>query len=436
LKTAFVGTTALVAAVFLAAGAEAQTAGPKAPFTAILDGEVNANFGIQSGTQNTAHARELGMQQSAWMRFFFEGKADNGLTYGWYVRTLGDSSAIAVDKFSNDRESMYFRHPSWGTVEIGTGTSTGKRGFPFVLADWGPPTSSQNYLGPDGKLERLFVTDPNGQTILALFDKVGTDNAFPSGRAEHIWYGSPEWSGVSFSADYTPDGATRNEEQFVTTTQAGAPSTSQSLSESNFQNAVSIGVNYQGVLGPVALATGVQYAHAQSKNNYGLAGGTEFSNQAFRDPNSFHTGVKMNYAGFQWGLDYSWYGRSALPKALAAGSAPVTTWGWGTGIEYFTGPWVVGGYYTYSRGAGIVFPAGTTSVSLNGIPQANNGLFEGNRYALGAGYTVAPGLKIYSEFFYYDTFDTHVTVAQNAVSAANPRNPNGQVFILGTSFAW
>src|SRR4051812_4743438 len=131
--------TALIGAVMLAGAASAQTAGPKAPFTAILDGEVDGNLGILSGTQNSGanngHQRDFGFVQNAWMRFFFEGKADNGLTYGWYVRIMGTSSWITKNGFSNDRESMYFRHPTFGNVEIGNGSATGKLGFPYVRAD-------------------------------------------------------------------------------------------------------------------------------------------------------------------------------------------------------------------------------------------------------------------------------------------------------------
>jgi outer membrane protein OmpU len=435
-RTLLVGTTALAAGLLMAGWAEAQTAGPKAPFTAILDGEANANFGIQSSTQNTAHAREFGMQEDVWMRFFFEARADNGLTYGWLVRIDGASSSITANGFSNDREAIYFRHPAWGTTEIGNTTTSGKNGFPYVTADWGPPTSSQRYLGPDGTLERAFVTDTRAATMLSLFDKVGPDNAFPPGRALHLWYGTPEYAGFSGNVEFTPDGTNRNEEQFVTSTQAGAPSTTQSLGGANFQNIIGLGLNWHGQLGPVAIATGVQGAHAQSKNNFGLAGGSEFSNQAFKDGNSLHTGVKLNYAGLQWAVDYSWYNHSGLPAALAPGSAPVSTWGWDTGLEYFFGPWTVGGYYQYSRAPGIVFPAGTTAVSFGGVPQSINGVWEANQYGVGLGYTVAPGMRLYGEAFYYDLYNTHVTPAVNAANSGNARNPHGQIYLIGTSIAW
>jgi hypothetical protein len=442
LRKVLFGTSALFGAALLAGTAMAQTAGPKAPFTAILDGEANANFGVLSGVQNSGnnggHARDFGMEQNAWMRFFFEAKADNGLTYGWNVRILGTSSTITFNGFSNDREGIYFRHDAWGTVSIGNDTATGKQGFPFVKADWGPPTSAQSYLGPDGKLEGAFLqtTDTRAFNIFNTFIKLGSDNGFPSGRAMHIWYGTPTFAGFSANMDYTPDGRSRNEEQFVTDTLAATPATNnalaQSLSATNFQNIASINVQYKGTLGPAAVAGGVQYAHAQSKNALGLAGGTEFSNQTFRDANSYEAGFTANYAGFQFGLTGTWYGKSAQPKAQTGGNAiiggSVDSWGWSTGLEYFMGPWVVGGYYWYGRAPGTFqwAPLGTAPIA------GGNGQVEFNYYAVGLGYTVAPGLKFYTEAFFYNDYNTHVV----STASNSGRNPNGQIYIVGTSIAW
>src|SRR5205085_1162760 len=141
-------------------------------------------------------------------------------------------------------------------------------------------------------------------------------------------------------------------------------------------------LQYKGTMGPVAVGGGIQYAHGQSKNNFGLAGGTEFSNQTFKDFGSMETGVVMNYAGFQFALQYDWYGQSGAPKHATGGPSiiggSVDTWGWSTGLEYFMGPWVVGGYYWYGRGPGT-WLIGTTGTAA---PAGAGGEFEFNYYAL------------------------------------------------------
>jgi predicted porin len=427
-RQVLLGTTGLIFVLSLASAASAQTAGPKAPFTAILDGEVNANLGIISGQRNNAHDRDLGMEQNVWMRFFFEGKADNGLTYGWYTRMLGTSSSVSVAGFTVDREAIYLRHPSWGTVELGEGTSGGKEGFPFVTADWGPVTSSRFYLGPDGGLEALFIKDPLPATILSNLSKIGADNV-DIRRTNHIYYGTPVWNGFSVNASYAPDGTQRNEEQFVTST-AGVPVTISSTSTTQYQSLMDASVNYAAALGPVALRTGVNYVHGQSKNVFSATGSTQ-ANDAI---NSVHTGFRANYLGFQWAVDYTYAGNSERPH-IANLNPNVKMWGWSTELEYFFGPWVVGGYYWFARAPGVFAPL-AAGATLGGqvfpVAQTGNGAWEMNNFELGVGYTLAPGLKLYQAAFYYSDYNTHVPVG----APGKFRNPTGQVYITGIAFAW
>ena len=404
--------------------AAAQSAGPKAPFTAILDGDINTNIGVISGQQNTSHNRDFGQETNAWLRFFFEGKADNGLTYGWYVRILGTSSSITNNGFSNDRESLYLRG-NFGTVEIGNGASWSRRGAPAVAADWGPPTTAQSYLGPDGKLENVFVKDPNANRIYNAAIKLGADN-ISEGRIEHIAYFSPEIAGFQAGIAVAPDGQARNEEQFVTST-AGTAITQSATNLTQFQNIIAGGITKKLEFGPVATASQVEYIHAQSKNIFGPGNA---ATQANRNVSSVHTGLRANYAGFQWAVDYTYAGNSDTPK-IGNLNPNVSNWGWSTGLEYFIGPWVVGGYYWYARQPGLFAP--TTAL---GAPRTANGLWEMNNYEIGAGYTIAPGLKAYGAAYYYNDYDTHVTVAQNAVNSGNQRNPHGQLYLLGMAFDW
>ena len=281
----------------------------------------------------------------------------------------------------------------------------------------------------------LKNTDTRAFSIFNSFIKLGSDDAYPSGRAMHIWYGTPTYAGFSLSGDYTPDGRSRNEEQFATDTVVAAPAAgtiTQNLNETNFQNVFSINLQWKGDFGPLALAGGLQYSHGDSKHANGLVGGTEFSNAVARDINSYEAGMVANYAGFQWGLNWTGYGQTGAPKAQFTGNqiigGSVSTWGWSTGLEYFMGPWVIGGYYWYGRAPGTwQFAAPGTAVAAGGP-----GEFEFNQYALGLGYTLAPGLKLYSEAYYYDDHNTHV-VSQVGNSG---RHMSGQIYIFGTSVAW
>src|SRR5262249_3687166 len=153
--------------------------------------------------------------------------------------------------------------------------------------------------------------------------------------------------GFSANMDFTADGRSRNEEAFQTDTVVAAPAAgtiSQNLNETNFQNVFSINIQYKGELGPVAVAGGVQYAHGDPKHANFLVGGTEASNATQRAINSYEAGLVANYAGFQFGLQYTMYGQSGAPRDVNFGNhllgGSVDTWGWSTGLEYFMGPWV------------------------------------------------------------------------------------------------
>ena len=426
-RQGLLASASLIGILMLGGAAAAQTAGPKAPFKAILDGEADANLGVISGQQNIAHDRDVGMEQNVWMRFFFEATSDNGLTYGWYVRMLGTSSTVTFNGFTVDREAIYLKHPTWGTVEVGGGTSGGKNGIPFVTADWGPITTSQRYLGPDGGLEFIFIRDALPATIINNLSKIGADNV-DIRRTMHVFYATPTWNGFGLMASYAPDGTSRNEEQFVTST-AGTPVTTSSTTTTQYQNLFDGALLWSGTMGPVALHTGVDYVWGQSKNVFSLTGSTQANNNV----SSVHTGFAANLFGFQLAVDYTYAGSSLQPHI--GNLNDVSMWGWSTGLNYYLGPWTMGGYYWYARAPGIFAPLPAGS-SLGGqifpVAQTANGIWEMNIYEIGVGYTLAPGLKIYQTGFYYSDYNTHVPVG----SPGKFRHPTGQVFLTGVALAW
>jgi hypothetical protein len=435
LRKVSLGTTCLIGAVALATAASAQTAGPKAPFTAFLDGDVNDNFGVISGQQNAGHARGVGMQADAWLRFTFEGHSDNGLTYGFYVRTLGTSSSISVDGYANDREATYLSS-DYGYVEIGTGQSVGKESGAFTKAPYGPPGSSQKDLGPDEGLEKVFMVDPVAAAFNSNLGKFGGD-VIGVTRATHIYYMSPEYHGFHISADYAPDGAGRTEEMYLTST-AGSAVTTTTQSTTNYQNLWEGLVGYKGTIGPVALTTNVAYSYGQSKNIFAApsAGAPNGSSTAANTPiSNVHTGFKANYNGIELGFDYTYAGDSVEPRNLSPSIKPVTSWGTAFAVNYYTGPWIIGALYWYARGPGIfsAVPVGGSYLgTTTTVPRTANGLWEQNLIDTGVGYQLAPGLRVYEVVSLYYDSDTHV---QTQTGTAQ-RHPRGQIYITGITFDW
>jgi outer membrane protein OmpU len=411
----------------------AQTAGPKAPFTAVLDGSAVATFGVPSGNQNNgsaggvanSHGRDLGMRQDADMRFKFEGKADNGLIYGYYVRIEGESSSISIDSRSINREWLYL-NSSYGNVQFGaaanvaTSTFGGACGL-IVPANYGP-CGAPNQLGPDGDLEATLLTDPNAISINGALAKTGASGGSRPGFGTKIRYDSPSIAGFVFRASYEPDGKQRNEEQFTTDT-VGAAALSSSTDEGSgytarFQNYFETSLTYTGTFGPIANMSSVVFTHADPKD-------ITFGTAAVKPVNGTIVGTQFAYAGWSWGVAYNWTGTSGYTNTLAQpnGAAPVKSWGWSTGVEYDTGPWQMGAWYQYARSQGSF---------------TTNGLIELNYVGAGAAYTIAPGLKAFGEAFYYNDYNTHpfVVSAATGTSAANFKNPKGQIYLFGMDFEW
>jgi len=179
----------------------------------------------------------------------------------------------------------------------------------------------------------------------------------------------------------------------------------------------------------VAWRTGIDYVYGQSKNVFTTTGSTQANNNI----NGWHAGVQANVFGFQWAVDYTYAGYSAQPHL--GNLDRLTSWGWSTGLEYFVGPWTLGGYYWYLRAPGIFAPL-AAGASVGGqifpVAQTANGVWEMNFYELGIGYTLAPGLKLYQAAFYYSDYNTHVPVG----GPGHFRHPTGQAYITGVSVAW
>jgi outer membrane protein OmpU len=416
--------TAISAAATMTHAASAQTAGPKAPFTAVLDGSAVFTLGIPSATQNANHGRDLGMRQDADMRFKFEAKADNGLVYGWYVRIEGESSAVAVDTRSINREWLYLIDERWGGVQLGSASNPASSTFGgacglIVPANYGP-CGAPNQMGPDGGLEELLLTDPNAVAINGALSRTGGTQASAIKFATKIRYDSPKIAGFVFRFAYAPDGRQRNEEQFVTDTQGAAAITTSADQGGGylgkFQNLIDTSLTWTGTIGPFTNMSGIDYTHGDPKD-------ITFGTAVAKPINSVIVGTQLGFAGWTLGVAYNWAGESGFSNTVfqPGGAKPVQSWGMSAGLEYDFGPWQMGTWYQYARSQGAF---------------ATNGQIDLNYFGVGAGYTVAPGLKLFSEAFFYDDHNTHVTEAQNATSVGNPRNPNGQIYLAGLDLEW
>jgi|SwirhisoilCB3_FD_contig_81_487657_length_1507_multi_4_in_0_out_0_1 hypothetical protein len=442
-------TTTILAGTVFAASAMAQTAGPKAPFTAYIDGDAQTYIGVQSGTRNNgtsqpvtapavnSHGRALGMLNNAEIRFTFEGKADNGLTYGWFGRMGGASDTITFNGWSIDREDLYFKDRNWGTLQLGNNSSAGKGGFPYTQCDYGP-LENVSSLCPDGGSEQLLMSDPNALAMDGVLVHLGADGPLSRGRAMGLYYQSPNLNGLVFRADYGPDGQSRNEEQFVTTTSATAQTIS-TKSGSKMMNIATASAMYQWAAGDWSGIMGAGISTGQGKKIYTTLG----EQQAISDMLGYFGGASVQWRDWRIAANYTWKGKSMQLEnpTAAAPTGPVnvnhpTSWGYSLMLEQYSyaiyqpddkgptgGDWGYGFWYQYARDAG---------------PFTSNGIWEINYFGLGGGYWIAPGLQVFTEAFYYNDYNTHPSSNNGGFvgTAANQRNPRGQIYFAGVSVEW
>jgi hypothetical protein len=437
-------TTILAGAVIAGHAAIAQTAGPKAPFTAILDGNVQFYAGVQSNSTNNgssnvvlngvtpaanSHGRALGFHQDAEGRFTFQATADNGLVYGFFARFPLTSSSISVDGYAVDREDLFFRHPDYGLVEIGNNRGTSKTGFPYTACSWGP-ASSVNQLCADGQSEKGLISDPNMLAIDGNVTRYGADNPIGAGRAEHLWYLTPEIvPGLTFAFEYGPDGTGRNEEQFVTSTSATNITTSSS-SISKMQNIAGAAFHYVFGTGDWGGKVGAGIGYAEGKYVYTPTGTTK----AISDALTTTENLSIQWRDFRFAIGHSWKGKS---QAAEVAVNRITAWGYSLLLERVNhkvygldsrgsqqGDWAYGVWYQYARDKGLY---------------SSTGLWEVNYFGFGGGYWIAPGLQVFASTFYYRDYNTHPDNAMgySAVPAGtlqNQHHPKGDVYLVGTTF--
>jgi hypothetical protein len=271
---------------------------------------------------------------------------------------------------------------------------------------------------------------------------LGADGPLSRGRAMGLYYQSPNISGWVFRADYGPDGTSRNEEQFVTTTSASAQ-TIATKSGTKMMNIGTASAMYQFAAGDWSGIFGVGISTGQGKYIYAV---DQSKTKALSDMLGYFGGASVQWRDWRLATGYTWKGKSMQLEGAGNVNRP-TSWGYSAMLERYSyaiyqpndkgptgGDWGYGFWYQYARDAG---------------PFTSNGIWELNYFGLGGGYWLAPGLQFFAEAFYFSDWNTHQPAQAALVSAAtsgftaggqqtarNVRHPTGQIFFVGTSVEW
>jgi len=440
MKKLLLGATALIGAVAISGAASAQTVTTRAPFTLTIGGSFSSYFGVNSGgdeglagtSANGKKNYDFGTETL--LQFSASAKTDNGLTYGASVRkyfnggnqgsqgnqfsvagaaaTPAGASAAALPNFNQihgayatdyDR-SWVFLQGSFGRFDFGDVNSTRatfqQTGVNAVGPVWG------NGLGPDGGLAAIFynlagttftgqITSPGNYTTIG--DKSTT-------RRTKLVYTSPVFSGFQAGVSYIPSGNDSGNNFDRTDTNITGASTGAVGGRATYRDVVEMGARYTVTFSGVTVTPAVGLL-------FGTANKALTSAQATQeDALSFHGALGVSYAGASLGVGYTNSGRSGQAKNNI-GTAPFRddTEGLVVALGYTTGPWALSAYYQY------VTLEGNQTVSGNDTMR----LFE-----IAGGYTLAPGMQLWTAVHSYEFKDENIT------------KRNGTIFLLGTSVSF
>ena len=347
MKKILLGTTAMIGAATLFAGAAFSAEVPKVTVGGFADFQV----GFGNDDLDSAQ-RSQGFRNDTEINFNIDGKMDNGIGYGAVVDLEADVTGDADGEGTNASRTYLYLEGSWGRVEMGSNTG----------AEQSMKVDASNIARATGGIDGDWYYFANSSTMfIAKPDlPLGYGAAFLGDETQDnvnkITYYSPRFSGFQVGVSYSPDSTDRGQTVTRIDTTPGA-------SGDNF----GVGVNYQGNFSGV----GVNVAAT------GIWGDGESATT--EDLGAWQVGGSLGYMGFSVAASYGDWDDS-----LRTSSSLDDSNYWTLGAAYETGPFGVSLTYINSQ-----YDVGSDENEFDNI-------------VLGADYKLAEGLTPYVEVSWYD----------------------------------
>lgn len=479
--------------------------GTPLPFTLTLNlnwtGVAAANSGAQTSVPAAAGGnnvpgyansggpghKDYGFLTSGWIRFTFDAPAEGDQHYGFHMRfttnvnqqtTVAGASASLETSGGNtqhlnnsishaptniNREWAYWKSPKWGQLQMGSEGSA-IPGIFMAPANYGPPGSAIQGLGPGTGIESVLFTDVTTGQLDAGAALLGSDAMRTKGGLGIRWisptmFGSSPDYGFTFDIKFSPDGRPYNDGNYATDNFGSGSNADLGESVtprtymSRVMNIIETGLTWEELFAKdwdVTLAVGGVYG--QSKNGLNR---TDAQTPPFHvatptagDVGVVNGGIKANSdlteavagASVVWrealtvGGGFTYAGKSLYPSNtpvyLANGKAMGNSnpgWGASLGVEYDWDRYQVGAWYQFS----------TTQGDMN-----DEGYIQLHYVGVGAGMKILKGLKAYTEVMYHaernnhsDTTDAFSggSITNGSCGAACKRSVSGMLFLVGTS---
>ena len=415
LTTALVGSMALAqAAMAQEAPAETKPAAEKSPITVTLGGNAEFTAGIVDDgdiTKSTGDStRAQAMDTDVEAILYADGKTDSGLTYGAQIQLLKDAN----DPEDGDDQQFAYLGGDWGKIEAGDADGAADKLAIYAPNDFGTGGVTGKYY--QYLNSGTIFEGTSGYTEIAAGNK--RYKAFDSEAASKISYYTPRFAGFQIGASYAPDGAGQGNRDdradFDIATWSGEDIDGLYSQATNkaFENYVEVGANYEGNFDDVGLAVGGSYVYGGAKGDY--FDGTD--RYKLENLNAYQVGASVNYMGFTLGGGYVWQGNSGQAKDTYVDAEKSD--GYNFGLQYETGPFIVGANALFTQNAGY----------YDGDGAKNNQL---DVYSVGATYVVAPGLSTFVEGTFVPTNEGSYYNAEDE-TINNYDSNSGSAIIVGT----
>ena len=423
MKKLLLGSTALLGAIALSGAASAQQVVTKAPFTLTIGGSFSTYFGINAGgDEGLAGTAANGKKNydflsETLLQFQATAKTDNGLTYGAAVRkyfntggnqgqTGGGFSAFQGTSTTDYDRSFVFLQGSFGRFDFGDVNSTRASFMTTALNSVGPVWG--NGLGPDGGLAAFFY-NVQGTTISGAITSPGNYTTFGGNsttRRTKLVYTSPSFAGFQAGLSYMPSAGDSGANFDRTDTLVNGANTTAINGRANYRDVIEGGLRYKGTFSGVTVTPALGFLFASGYKSLTSTQAT------LEDATSLFAGIQFDYMGASLGVGYTNSFKSGLAKNNVR-TAPNrdNTEGLVVALGYVTGPWALSGFYQY------VTMEGSQAATASGNDTMR--LFE-----IAGGYTLAPGLQLWTAVHNYEFKDENVT------------KRNGTLFLLGTSVSF
>lgn len=377
MKKILLGTTTLVGAAALFAGAAFAGETPKVTIGGVSDFQVGI-VGEDLDTNERSGAFRIETDLS----IKFDAKTDAGLGYGGEIVLDVSNTNDADNQDDQVGKSYVYVEGAWGRLEGGSnyGAATALKVDASTIARATGGVDGDFTYFQAGPGAGNFISTPDLFLDYAGFSAQGSE---AQEAINKLTYYTPRFAGFQAGVSYLFD--TTGADRGITVSRAD--------NNAEAENVFVGGLGYDNKFGDIAVA-------ASLTGEYGSA-----ETAANEDLRTWAAGASVGYMGFTLAGSYGSWGDSLT----AANSGLDDTNFWTAGLAYETGPFGVSVTYLDS-----------TVEAAAGVDN------EFNNLSFGVDYALAPGLTPYAEvsFIEYD----------NGVGTANDNDAT--VFIAGTSLAF